>query len=709
MENPFSARLNTRYLAFLLKSNKHTMLMIGTLLFAVFPLLYFLISSSYSLGTNRFDIFINTLYLFTLIGIFTSIILPLTLNSYLHSKKALDVYYALPIKRVNLFLTQLIGYVLIILIPSLIVFIISLIVGVSTSAFTAIPGNQNWSLYFGLFILFFSVMVASLVSLSYFVSNNTGTLLNSFLFTGIIHIFPFVIYITLAIISSTQLSSSFYLGPILMKYISPIISIYMYINTYISDGVRGISLNSAVLSILFMILYWFIITVLVNTVSSLIFQSKQFFKAGTSFTNRWFNAIVTTVSTISLLLMFLSIFVSTSPDISQSIALYAVPIIIVYIFYIVFNAIASRSFKRILITTGRYSIIAVISVGLFISALSTNVFGLSNYTPNASSVSYVVVEVYDFSNLYSTKKKLMFKSKDDIKMISSLQNNLSSTSDTYPWNKDPNNQVDSTVNIKYVLKTGETYDISRSINSNKLKLFEALYKNESFLKSHFPILSKRSSSFLVLADIYNQEVNLTSIPSFDSKTFTDSLKDDLLNLNTELISDNSSTFKFTLNYQNLQDQNYVENSSVIIDSRFSKTLSYLSTLNLDQAFLSSTSSGQYVSSESTQFLYLLKNDHTNMPYYVPQSLQTSYVLQPYGPEANSSSYDYYELTKEDVSQLTPYLSGNTISENGSDILLITDASGYTLNSLLINNTGISILKSIVADRKKVTTTSFFPK
>ncbi|MBV1709786.1 MAG: hypothetical protein KMY54_07990, partial [Erysipelothrix sp.] len=97
MAKIFSFNINGAYLRFLIKRNSRFMILTGIAMTVLFPILAF---TNYLIDGNYNEFVFTTGRVFILLLLVLSIfIVPFLMFSYLNSKKNLDVYHALPIKR----------------------------------------------------------------------------------------------------------------------------------------------------------------------------------------------------------------------------------------------------------------------------------------------------------------------------------------------------------------------------------------------------------------------------------------------------------------------------------------------------------------------------------------------------------------------------------------------------------------------------------
>lgn len=178
----------------LLKRNIGAMVYLTVLGFVFFPLQFILTAYSYNFdNTMRFadsmDVFARTtgghtvvsVVFFTMIMIITPVVVGLTQMSYLHSKRAVDVYHSLPVTRDSLMAANFcVGFVTIML-PAFINYLATIGVGALKAATTIYTFNPLPLITdFGIW----AIIVLAILGVISFVSVQVGSVFDNFVFAG---------------------------------------------------------------------------------------------------------------------------------------------------------------------------------------------------------------------------------------------------------------------------------------------------------------------------------------------------------------------------------------------------------------------------------------------------------------------------------------------------------------------------------------------
>jgi len=116
MARLFRARIQSDYFRFLIGRNKRFIILMSAVLLVVYPIFVMTILSLNNFNAAS-ELFLTGRILAILFFVFFSGLVPLLMFSYLNTKKDLDVYFALPIKREQMLQTTVIAGYFILLFP----------------------------------------------------------------------------------------------------------------------------------------------------------------------------------------------------------------------------------------------------------------------------------------------------------------------------------------------------------------------------------------------------------------------------------------------------------------------------------------------------------------------------------------------------------------------------------------------------------------
>ena len=184
MANLFKPRLQIEYLRFLLKRNARYMLIMSIAMLTLYPVLA--ITVNILSRSNGYDGIRETGMFFNIgLLLLTSFMIPLQIMNYMNSKKNLDVYHALPIKRSDLLLTSLIAAILIVIVP--------FTVGWFSGGILTMTSEIDFFVILERYVALIGISTA-ILSIVLFTMMNTGTSLDAFLYSVVLNFLPILAY-----------------------------------------------------------------------------------------------------------------------------------------------------------------------------------------------------------------------------------------------------------------------------------------------------------------------------------------------------------------------------------------------------------------------------------------------------------------------------------------------------------------------------------
>lgn len=699
MVNPLNTRINKKYFLFLLSHNRKLISLVSIILGIVFPLLYILTSFSEAFSNSLLSNYLGTLMFYLVCLIFIAAIIPLVTLSYLNSKKALDIYYAVPIKRDNLFATQHLANLVIVLLPSIFIFIIATLIAAGTGAFNSI----DWSFILGIFILLLLVVfvVCAIISLSTFVVNNTGNVLNSFIYSIIIFAFPFILYLAITIFNSTLLSSLFVSSYRILEYTSPIFVLFRYVSNLLSSTT---SLNSAVLwlGVRFSI-YWAVISVLLYLINIILFDRRTVQVAEKPFANKYFGSLTISIFIGCLLFMFLSIFAVSyygSNGIRLTVWGVLTPVVMIFIVYYVIDVISKKGFGGFFKSLIQYIAISVLTFALFFTGIKTNGFGLLNYVPSTSSIENISVTFYNnsyYSDFY-TQNSVKITDTEEIELVRSVHKALTNLDLSNPSETNIYDDMYFNVSFAYSLKDGGTHGISYDIPFSYLTSISPLFDSETFLANIYPIIDLSAEPKITgLNSISGSSIPSYSITDIDVKKLSAALKSDISALGIDLLSQSNASILYILNYDFIYSDSSFGNDYPVgysstplsIDDRFVNTIDYLDSLNL-------TFSDSPAGTSDDKFYLISKRDSSLPGYY---SSCTDYCLNLFYSNVNEE-IQFYQLSNEDYKHLSKYFVASGPSDTAHNVVTRVSPDGAAYSFILNEESEAATAKIISSNQIK---------
>lgn len=674
--------INIEFLKYNLKKNMLYFLIFGLLLFAVFPLpvIIDMINtprSAANLGMHYTPSVSGYNYAFATMMIALTLLTPFILFNYLTSKKSVDVFHALPVKRKELFLTNVLTGIALVVIPGTINYLLG------HGIFYLHHGvNDAALLYDWVVIMFFAIAIQSI---STFVILNTGTLIDSLIHTGILIFLPFGIFFVIVMFTNEFL---FGLGGItdnLLKVMTPLYAIYHAL----FEGPYQIQL----------LIYWFALYTIFLMVQTNIYIKRKSERSEEPFTNKYYFPIITAVFTGLIFVMLnagYSALRSRSGMSFQSFFAFdsiLLALIITFVGYTILNIFKNRSTKYFLTTIRNYVIIVLVATILSVTTIQTQAFGFVWRVPNASKIESI--ELYD-SALYqvhpilsqseNTYNSNNVKIKDEaiIDMFTKVhksinqkvkrENNFLRTGDVSGLltNKYACTFEETIyLNFTYHLKNGQSIPYSIEVPRELLLEFTALLDVPAYYAFINPILNEeiKMKSIKIYNDLMDQEI-LSGFQAAGNEVQENIVRlynQDLENLNSDALVNDKSTLKYMISYEfDLDFDSDVVNLSrnndqrarglLLIDDRFENTVAYLDSLSTNPFHISEV---QYRTEVETSG-------------YIKSCGAISFYSYGYYPGDYGIYDEWSELSVEEVEAYRGKLSGSHIGSQRTRYLVINE-------------------------------------
>ena len=722
MVNLFKLRLQTEYLRFLLKRNARYMFIMSVAMLTLYPILGITVniltrSSNYD-GIREVGIFFNISLL-----LLTSFLIPLQIHGYMNSKKNLDVYHALPIKRQDLFLSSLIASLLIIAVP--------FTVGWFSGGLLMINDAFNFVVILQRYVVLLSISSA-IVSIVLFTMMNTGTSLDAFLYAMVLNFLPILAYGAYILFVQTILLG-FTIGD-LTKYISVIFPIWALFD-------NGFALKAGLWDSAWInAFYWLIISGIILALSNQFYLKRKSEKAEKPFTNKtFFPSVSGAVIILFIIFLYCVIYSVTSSTYYTSYynpINFIFPIFFSVVLYLVMDAIAERGFKHLFKAFLNYLVIAAIALSLLLGGLITKGFGYASKIPSLSDIESIDLVYEDYLDLVIpspdnydggsfANKTLNLTSPEDIQAVYDLhkvivsefkwidynysvggRDNLISIIEGrkgYVKSYEPlpftisNTYSGTTVTLKitYHLKGGRTLERDYSIPTQWTSSLLKLGNSSEIIKLVAPNLAQldtysRLTNAKWLTPLSSNPVPLTS--NLNLQALKTAYLADLANLSDDEINSTEYTAYGSLLLTTCSTTNTTLclDSSLDVDSRYPQVIAVLNaagismtpTPNLElRAVLLIPSLGSSLVNDNPLFKVALSQSSNRYAadLFIGTETQTAVTLT------------YVTLTSEELLQILPYVTQKGISstplmslilENGVGNLLIQAQYADEVNAII---------------------------
>ena len=738
MVNLFKLRLQTEYLRFVLKRNARYMLIMSIAMLTLYPMLGITIkilsrADSWN-GIREVGLFFTISLL-----LLTSFLIPLQIHSYMNSKKNLDVYHALPIRRQDLFITSLIASLLIIAGP--------FTVGWFSGGLLMMTNTFTFWVILERFIVLMAVSF-SIVSIVLFTMMNTGTTLDAFLYSLTLNFLPLLAYGAYIFFVQTILLG-FSIGD-LTKYITVIFPIWaMYDN--------GFALRTGLWHEPYLnTLYWLVVSTIFIIIANQFYLKRKSEKAEKPFTNKTFFPVVSGLIVI-LFIIFEYCFIYTINSSQYYTSFYnpinfIFPLFLSAVLYLVMDAIAQRGFKHLFKAFLTYLIIAAVSVSIIIVGIFSKGFGYASKIPALDKIESVSFEYTDYSKLVfptpdtynnvnypnasSYTSVMTLTSAEDIQAVYDLHKIIIAEFKWIDYNYNVGNggnlisileeqkgyhksyeplpyPIESTyggntVNIKltYHLKDGGKFQRSYSIPTQWTKVLLELSNSPQIINVMAPNLAKADTYTKVASAYWYTPLGTAENSPIDVHSVLD-----LAALKTAYLADLAALSDAQANSTEYTAAGYLQmstclpsgnnciSSSLALDMRYPRTLAYLASIGivLNPVLPSIPSAALLIPSSTT----------ANPLFQVAMSASSSvygYDLWNNTKEgSNPQSLSYVLLTEEDVKAILPYVTQSGISDTPLMALSFSSLPG----NLLIQAQYADEVNAIIAGKPVLQTNDIY--
>ena len=517
---------------------------------------------------------------FGIIFIVLSLVMAMSGFSYLYSKKKVDLYHSLPVKREVLYFIKLINGILIVVIPFIICEIVaSLLVIANTGKISvliaAIWAIAEWTLLFILsyFLTLFSIML-------------TGNMLIGILACGFFSFYFPLISLVLKGYQSTFFDTYYTSGFIIENVLPNMSSFMLMFNIFELKWLTRI-----IIVILASIAFLFI--------NLFLYKKRASEAAGKSVS---FNVIKLPIKSMMVIFMSILMYLLGYEVMNDSIGWGLFGLIVSgVITHCVMEIIYNQDFKKIF--AKKIELLVLIIISIFIAAaFQFDIFGYDSYIPSASQIKstavisdllesnseqyYNKVEIsdgyYDESFVdvdYASDSKIEADQikKMDIQNKDAVLELARQGIEAAKYDLEPQGDFDRVL-ISYKLKNGRTVgrvyyvDLDQSTSG-----LSSVYADESYKKSSYPILSENPEN-IVSVDFNGIMDNDTHIVFHDDelkKKFVETYKKELMNLDYETKLKSYPFASIRFNNEFMEDAlkkyagfNYTSDSTTAVNSKW---------------------------------------------------------------------------------------------------------------------------------------------
>lgn len=467
---------------------------------------------SYSLGPENS-------YLLALVVIF-SVVCGLSSFFYLHSRKKVDLYHSLPMKRELIFGVNFINGLLIFFIPYFINLVLSAAVGMMHNAITSsIIGVMAWGL------LVHTLYYCMLYTVTIIAVMLTGNIITSFLGTMVFFSYG---YILLGVKDSyfTTFFTTYYNGngyntQAVISYLSPVGCYYRLVSLFRMEEPLAITLA----------VHFGIVMMLIG-IALLLFKKRASEAAGKSMSFELSKPIIKFLLVIPLSLGGGIVLRNAVNDNTSGWLIFGI-ILSLIIMNGIIQVIFNFDIRAALHNKRQLALCAIITVSI-VGIFKYDMFGYDSYMPKLSDIKsmglFVNINNNDYNNMFYYDDELNYVDPVRYHLKRPLQKDMNVAYELTKFAIDnqetTQNHVASTKSLKvrYNLKNGRTVYRRYYYRGEDVPLREELFDSQEFKKSHYPILEWKLREIQSIMVYPNTQMGDES-----SIVTTLELKDDKLN------------------------------------------------------------------------------------------------------------------------------------------------------------------------------------
>lgn len=602
MTDLFKARINSNLLKYNLSTNKAYFIVFSVLLFASTPLLVIIDFISKMHEVDAVTVDAKVPYGVVILGILLVLVTPFIIFNYLNSKKSVDVFHALPIKRKDLLLTQLSTSFILAYIPFLLNYIITLIL------YNAFKYNIPAKLYMD--ILPLSVLLFSVHLIPVFVMNNTGTTSDGLIHTIIAISLPFAAYGAVLFFATNYIFGVSMFKWDNLKYFSPIYAIFKNAELTAIDLVN--------------VLYWIVFNVLGLSVINKLYNERKSEKSESPFTNNIYFPVVINIF-IPIIFLFANVLAlpyNSVPNLKNffTVESFILPLLICFVVYIVLNIFRYRSTK--FFTKSSIDFIKVMLVTTLISTtiITTDGFGYAWKVPKAKDIYSVKFQPSDlyainpiflnqFDSYLTYELVVELKDEDTIERFTQIHKDINQNFKKNQNKQDklienafyakqlpyiPDNVYE--FNFTYKLKSGQEIRKSLDLPYAVLMDFAQIITQRDYLTVTNPILNSdiKTKDLSIFNNMKSEGVKVQTSEIIDE--LRSAYLEDMTKMGPDTYLFKPSKLKYIIEYSsdfrsfkqetqgvNFNSYSYAEDSVsyLFIDDRFENTISLLNKYDLE--------------------------------------------------------------------------------------------------------------------------------
>ncbi len=504
-----------------------------------------------------------------IIAAIAAVICGLSSFFYLHSRKKVDLYHSIPVKRESLFIANYANGVFIYIIPYMISLVACFLILSANGQMTLRLFKislATFSIHLSFYLLLYTLVVITVMLTGNFVVNLLGAFV--FYFYGMTLVQLKDIYYSEFFMNYYHRASE--LG--FFAYLSPLNIYYNTLDKY----------NGSYESVMYTLLKVILLTLCFISFALFLYKKRPSEAAQKAMAFQISKPIIKFLLVIPISLIGAIIFRDISS--SEAIAWYFFGLFFFLLLsYAIIEIIYHFDIKKAF--HGRlHLLISSITVVLIAITFQYDLIGFDSYVPKKKDIASMSInieglsnqttyiqEVNPFNNLTITKPKLLLDSMDlnDFDAAYALGKKGSAIALT-----DERDYI--SYDIKYTLKNGrKIYRTYKNVKEDSYDLIKTLYDKDDFKKAMFPLLQWESSKLSKVTLMNEFETKTITLDESKKSRFLELYQKELRNLSLDELSSEESLATISLEYSGYRRNEYY------IYPSFHNTIEFLKELGFD--------------------------------------------------------------------------------------------------------------------------------
>lgn len=418
-----NTKTKRNYLTHLLYSNRRFMLLYGFILAISAPLGIIFFNSA----VNPYSVYKTGKYLLSFIALLAAILIPLSKFKHTTSKKALDVFDSLPIRKEVLFRTHYLEGIIELLLPYVLNWLAAL-------GLVLLTNYSYLSSETSILIELFALLVASIALISTytiitFIIQNCGTIVDSLISSFIWLILPILAYFTYMTYCVTNIIG--YAETISLELSNCFSSVFAIFSNLNINQVLTLSNG-------YPYIFHLIITLVLFYFASHLYVNHRSENAETPYTNKYFFPI-TSIAISSVIMILIHLAFSAIGTIPSFYRNYIYPLLIGAALYLIMDVIAHRGFKNIIKASINIVIIESLALIILLPIRYTKGFGYSTRVPDVDKIQEININYYhplaEYFDFFGYSRNTKYSSVKNIQTIVDFHEQIIDNYDEYNFDQ----------------------------------------------------------------------------------------------------------------------------------------------------------------------------------------------------------------------------------------------------------------------------------